>query len=433
MLNYTRIPAPRVSIVDPQTGIVSNEWFRFFNNLYTIAYSGTNVTTAGTYGSATAVSQITINEFGGITGLTNVPIAIDANQIVSGTLPIVRGGTGLGTLPSDGQLLIGDVANGYVLNTLTPASGIGITNAPGAITVANTGVLSNIAGSGVSVSGATGNVTIANTGVLSFSAGTTGLTPSTATTGAITLAGTLAVANGGTGVTTSTGSGNNVLATRPTMSVTGAGFTLQDATDNTKQANFVLSSIPTATTYAYTLPNVTGTLAALNLAQTFTATQTFSGVTVSLGGVTTLGGAVTMNTIAGAINIGSGQTTGTTTVGNTAQTGTITLGQSTVSQTTNIQAGATASGSTKAINIGTNGVAGSTTNTTIGSTAGTSTTTINSLLVQQTYLVANLPAGVAGARSFVTNALAPAFGAAVAGGGAVGVPVYHDGTSWKVG
>jgi hypothetical protein len=68
----------------------------------------------------------------------------------------------------------------------------------GTITLANTGVLSNIAGTGISVSGATGDVTIANTGVLSFSGGTTGLTPATATTGAITLAGTLAIANGGT-------------------------------------------------------------------------------------------------------------------------------------------------------------------------------------------------------------------------------------------
>jgi hypothetical protein len=60
-------------------------------------------------------------------------------------------------------------------------------------------------------------------------------------------------------------------------------------------------------------------------------------------------------------------------------------------------------------------------------------TTIKGLLKQQTYTVATLPAGTAGSRSFVTNALTPTFGAAVVGGGAVGVPVYHDGTSWKVG
>ena len=38
-----------------------------------------------------------------------------------------------------------------------------------------------------------------------------------------------------------------------------------------------------------------------------------------------------------------------------------------------------------------------------------------------------------GARSFVTDALLPTFGSTVAGGGAVAVPVYSDGTNWKVG
>jgi hypothetical protein len=52
------------------------------------------------------------------------------------------------------------------------------------------------------------------------------------------------------------------------------------------------------------------------------------------------------------------------------------------------------------------------------------------------YLVADLPsasASGAGARAFVSNALSPTFGATVAGGGAVKVPVYSDGTNWKVG
>jgi hypothetical protein len=50
--------------------------------------------------------------------------------------------------------------------------------------------------------------------------------------------------------------------------------------------------------------------------------------------------------------------------------------------------------------------------------------------------VATLPSAVTsgkGARSFVTDALAPVFGATVATGGAVAVPVYSDGTNWKVG
>jgi hypothetical protein len=174
MLNITRIPAPRVMLVNPQTGIVSDQWFRFLNNIYTIV--GSNL----------------------------------------GIVQIVNGGTGLGVEPTNGQLLIGDAVNGYVLNTLTPASGIGITNGAGAITVANTGVLSNVAGAGVSVSSATGDVTIANTGVLSFSAGTTGLTPSATTTGAVTLAGTLGLANGGTG-------GTSAATARTNLGVTATG------------------------------------------------------------------------------------------------------------------------------------------------------------------------------------------------------------------
>lgn len=50
--------------------------------------------------------------------------------------------------------------------------------------------------------------------------------------------------------------------------------------------------------------------------------------------------------------------------------------------------------------------------------------------------VASLPSpstAGAGAEMFVSDALAPAFGATVAGSGAVTVPVYSDGSAWKVG
>jgi hypothetical protein len=53
-----------------------------------------------------------------------------------------------------------------------------------------------------------------------------------------------------------------------------------------------------------------------------------------------------------------------------------------------------------------------------------------------TTTVASLPAAAtagAGARMFVTDASAPVFGSAVAGGGAVTVPVYSTGSAWNVG
>jgi sugar lactone lactonase YvrE len=87
----------------------------------------------------------------------------------------------------------------------------------------------------------------------------------------------------------------------------------------------------------------------------------------------TLGGSTT-----GTSSFGTTATTGTTFIGGTAQTGAMTIGRSTVSQTTDIQAGATTSGNTKTINFGTAGVSGSTTNINIGSAVSGSlgTTTI---------------------------------------------------------
>lgn len=55
----------------------------------------------------------------------------------------------------------------------------------------------------------------------------------------------------------------------------------------------------------------------------------------------------------------------------------------------------------------------------------------NRLFRLRGYTVATLPAaGVAGRRAYVTNALAPAYNAAVVGGGAVVVPVFDNGAAW---
>lgn len=52
------------------------------------------------------------------------------------------------------------------------------------------------------------------------------------------------------------------------------------------------------------------------------------------------------------------------------------------------------------------------------------------------YTVATLPSAVTsgvGARAFVSDANATTFASTVAGGGANKVPVYSDGTNWKIG
>lgn len=56
---------------------------------------------------------------------------------ISGTLPIAKGGTGVSTTPTNGQLLIGN-GSGFTLATLTQGSGITITPGAGSISIAST-------------------------------------------------------------------------------------------------------------------------------------------------------------------------------------------------------------------------------------------------------------------------------------------------------
>jgi len=147
------------------------------------------------------------------------------------------------------------------------------------------------------------------------------------------------------------------------LNVSDAAFTLQDNLDATKQAQFQLSGLTTATTFTYTLPALTGSLATIG-----TLTQTFSGVTTFSNNFTLSGN----NTL----NLGSSVTSGVITIGGATGTGNIVLGRSTGNQTTNIQIGATTSGSTKTINIGTSGLSGSTTTISIGSAVSGAISTV---------------------------------------------------------
>lgn len=85
---------------------------------------------------------------------------LSTDKLTSGTLPIARGGTGVSTTPTNGQLLIGN-GSGYTLATLTGGTAISITNAAGSITINNTGVTS-LTGTAnqVTVSASTGAVTL---------------------------------------------------------------------------------------------------------------------------------------------------------------------------------------------------------------------------------------------------------------------------------
>lgn len=86
---------------------------------------------------------------------------------------------------SNGKLLIGNGTD-FTMANLTAGAGVSVTNGAGSVTLANTGVTSNVAGSGISVSGATGAVTITNAGVTSLT-GTANQVVVSASTGGVTL------------------------------------------------------------------------------------------------------------------------------------------------------------------------------------------------------------------------------------------------------
>jgi hypothetical protein len=73
---------------------------------------------------------------GAVSTVATVPVGD-----ISGTLPIAKGGTGVTTVPTNGQLPIGN-GTGYTVGSLTAGSGITITNAAGAITIAATAAAS---------------------------------------------------------------------------------------------------------------------------------------------------------------------------------------------------------------------------------------------------------------------------------------------------
>lgn len=109
----------------------------------------------------------------------------------------------------------------------------------------------------------------------------------------------------GTPVTT-TGSQtlqNKTLDNTNTLVIKDTLFTLQDDSDTTKQAQFQLSGITTATTRTYTLPNISDTFVALTATQTLT-NKTLTSPVITGGSIDTT--TITVDTINGHMTANSG-------------------------------------------------------------------------------------------------------------------------------
>jgi hypothetical protein len=222
-INPTNLTPPRVEFIDPRTGAISREWYRFFLSLLTATQANQEETALSpdtsammaTYdamlASATQASAVTsdgmvaslesslnslqnafgvtppdlggtvtsVTASGGTTGLTftGSPITTSGTLTLGGTLGVANGGTGQ-TSYTDGQLLIGNSTGSTLTKaTLIAGTNITITNGAGSITIASTagtGTVTSV--SVVSANGFAGTVaTATTTPAITISTSVTGL------------------------------------------------------------------------------------------------------------------------------------------------------------------------------------------------------------------------------------------------------------------
>jgi hypothetical protein len=204
--------------VSPTTGavVVSNTGVTSLagtaGNITASASTGAVTLNLATAGTAGTYGTVTTDTFGRVTA--GVVVSLPAN-----------GGTGTGTAPTAGQLLVGVTGGTYIPFTVTSGTGISTTVGSGTFQINNTGVTSNVAGTGITVSAATGASTISITNI--GTAGTYGSVTTNAQ-GQVTAGSVISpVANGGTGAATFTTNGVLFGNGTSAIGVTAAGTTGQ--------------------------------------------------------------------------------------------------------------------------------------------------------------------------------------------------------------
>ncbi|MFO0862814.1 MAG: hypothetical protein U0516_03770 [Candidatus Saccharibacteria bacterium] len=343
---------------------------------------------AGSYGSASTVPTFTVDAQGRISTATDVAIAIDATQITSGTLPILRGGTNASTLGTAGSIAYSD-GSAYAFSAAGSSGEV--------LTSGGAGSPTWTALSGITVSSATGTANqvlvngtsgSAQTGAITLTLPQDIATTSSPTFNDLTLGGDVAI-NGGD-ITTSALSFNLLDSTVTTLNIGGAATTMNygpgGATATT--LNFAGGSAATGCTIdgatgnltcsgAITSTSTSGdqgwwnrsgtTLSPVtagdtistsgNVLTTGTGTITSAGLITGNTGITTSGGAFSLtgnatsdlSTTAGvAMNITTGTngtltidsgTTGDINIGTNANAKTITIGNTTGATAINLNAG----------------------------------------------------------------------------------------------
>lgn len=102
-LNITQIPALRVPIIDPRTGLIAREWYLFFFNLYNLSGEGSNPISltdvqVGPADSIAATQEIVVN-----TALQALGVTPDEPSWTSSQANVEAALQGLGIAPIDAE------------------------------------------------------------------------------------------------------------------------------------------------------------------------------------------------------------------------------------------------------------------------------------------------------------------------------------------
>jgi hypothetical protein len=430
------------------------------------------VTAVGTTGQALLSNGASAPTWGNPTasaGGSTTQVQYNSSGALAGSANMTFNGTTL-TLANDASvngLTVGRGAGAVATNTALGSSALAANTSGNTNTAIGASALARAATS-------TGNTVIGTFALYAISPGNQNVAVgsnalSTSTGGQNTAVGYFALANNTTG-TLLAGFGNNALNANTTGSQS-VGMGANSLFNNTTASNNVgvgYNALNANTTGVATFGSITGGSGYTNGTYTAVAMTPVSGATFATYPTVTVvvsGGAVTSVTL---VTAGKGATTTAATVltvaaaliggtgsgfsipvgtfaaggNNTAigyQAGYAGSANGNTTGSNNTYIGYSALGSaatnTNEIVIGASAVGLGSNTTVIGNTSTTLTQTYG-VTKSTNYTVATLPSastsGV-GAKAFVTDALAPTFGATVASGGSIAVPVYSDGTNWKVG
>jgi len=309
-----------------------------------------SITVAGALGIDASTGTVTITDVGvhSIIGSANIAVSTS-----TGTVTITNNG----------------------VRTLTGSAFIAVSTSTGTVTISNNGVQTLTGSAFIAVSTSTGTVTITNNGVQSLSV--VGALGVSSTTGTVTLTSLgVSAINASTyiGVSASTGS----------VTITNLGVqTLTAGTDTSVSTATGLVTVWNNSTLQSITSRGSATNNAIQLTNTTQATSFSTGSLVVSGGVG-ISGNLHVNTNLNVAGV-STFTSAITAVGTlTLQGATQNLGSNAGASTINLGYGATTTGNTKAVNIGTGGLSGSTVLVEIGSpTAALSSSTVYGDLIMR--------------------------------------------------